>query len=108
MDELAAGLSGDLAPAVLGAVDRLRATTQTLLQMEMSDRFGGAVPYTMAFARVLGAAYHLRAAATGDPARGALAGYFGTRLLPEAEALMAQARAGSDGLYDLSPDDLAA
>ncbi|MDG3042549.1 acyl-CoA dehydrogenase [Roseicyclus marinus] len=86
----------------------LRGATEALLAMEMNDRFGGSFPYLMGFARVLGAVYHLRAAAAGDAARGALARFYIDRLLPEAQGLFAQARHGAAGLYDLSPDDLAA
>ncbi|WP_416914619.1 MAG: acyl-CoA dehydrogenase [Roseicyclus sp.] len=86
----------------------LRDVTGALLAMEMNARFGGSVPYLMGFARVLGAVYHLRAAAAGDAARGALARFYIDRLLPEAQGLFAQARQGASGLYDLSPEDLAA
>lgn len=86
----------------------LRKTTEDILALDMNDRFGGAVPYLMAFARVLGAHYHAKAAATGDAKRASLAQYHITRLLPEAHAMMVQARCGAGGLYDLSPDDLAA
>ncbi|OAN76543.1 acyl-CoA dehydrogenase [Jannaschia sp. EhC01] len=86
----------------------LRKTTEDMLALDMNERFGGAVPYLMAFARVLGAVYHVKAAASGDKARRSLAQFHVTRLLPEAHAMMAQARCGAGGLYDLSPDDLAA
>ncbi|MBY4893758.1 acyl-CoA dehydrogenase [Rhodobacteraceae bacterium N5(2021)] len=86
----------------------LRKTTEDMLALDMNERFGGAVPYLMAFARVLGAVYHVKAAASGDKARHSLARFHVTRLLPEAHAMMAQARCGAGGLYDLSPDDLAA
>lgn len=104
LDEIEAVAQGDL----LDAAKALRDTTQDMLALDMTDRFGGAVPYLMAFARVLGAHYHTRAAAAGDKTRQALAQYHLTRLLPEAHAMMAQARCGSAGLYGLSPDDLAA
>ncbi len=104
LDEVEA--AGD--PAVAAAAQALRKTTSDVLALDMADRFGGAVPYLMAFARVLGAHYHAKAAASGDTARQALAHYYIARLLPEAHAAMAQARCGATGLYDLSPDDLAA
>ncbi len=104
LDEIEA--SGD--PTLTAMARELRKTTEDLLALDMTDRFGGAVPYLMAFARVLGAHYHVKAAATGATARNALAQYHLTRLLPEAHAMMVQARCGSAGLYDLSPDDLAA
>jgi len=109
LDEIEAAASGDDLGAMLTpVVAALRETTQDMLARDMADRFGGAVPFLMAFARVLGAQYHAKAAVTGDAARVSLAQYHLTRLLPEAHAMMAQARCGSGGLYDLSPDDLAA
>ncbi|MBF9043253.1 acyl-CoA dehydrogenase [Rhodobacterales bacterium HKCCE4037] len=107
LDEIAATES-DFADTIRPMVDALRKTTEDMLARDMADRFGGAVPFLMAYARVLGAHYHAKAAASGDATRKALAQFFITRLLPEAQALMAQARCGTDGLYDLSPDDLAA
>jgi len=75
----------------------------------MQDRFAGAVPFQMAFARVLGAFYHLRAARAegSNGPRRSLAGFYIERLLPEHAALVAQAKAGAAGLYALSPEDLA-
>ncbi|GAB5447800.1 acyl-CoA dehydrogenase [Gymnodinialimonas sp.] len=95
-------------PVLSPMVQALRKTTEDVLALDMNERFGGAVPYLMAFARVLGAQYHLKAAASGGKTRASLAHFYTTRLLPEAQAMMAQARCGSGGLYDLSPDDLAA
>ncbi len=108
LDEIEAGATGDLGEILKPAVQALRQTTQDMLALDMEDRFGGAVPFLMAFARVLGAHYHARAAATGDTARASLARFYLTRLLPEAQAMMVQAQCGSNGLNDLSPDDLAA
>jgi len=110
---------GEAAFAVLDGIDApdgpmadalaaLRATTQKLLDMDVSKRFGGAVPYLMAFARVLGAHYHAKAAASGDATRDALARYYTTRLLPEVHALLAQALCGDADLHDLSAEELAA
>ncbi|MEJ6390365.1 acyl-CoA dehydrogenase [Gymnodinialimonas ulvae] len=108
LDEIAA-TDGAFAPVIRPVVEALRETTHDILARDMGDRFGGAVPFLMAYARVLGAHYHAKAAAaSGDGPRTALAQFYITRLLPEAQAMMAQARCGSDGLYDLSPDDLAA
>ena len=107
LDDIAA-TDGAFAPLIRPVAEALRQTTQDLLALDMADRFGGAVPFLMAYARLLGAQYHARAAASGDATRTALAQFHITRLLPEAHAMMAQARCGSDGLYDLSPDDLAA
>ena len=98
----------DMGAPVAEMAGRLRDATAAMLAMDLNDRFGGAVPYLMGFARVLGALYHLRAAQAGDAARGALARFYIDRLLPEAHGLFAQAGQGAAGLYDLSPDDLAA
>lgn len=95
-------------PSVTAMAQELRKTTTHLLSLDMNDRFGGAVPYLMAFARVLGAHYHAKAAATGDKTRQSLAKFHLSRLLPEAHGLLAQAQCGADGLYDLSADELAA
>ena len=99
---------GELGQPVAAMAGALREATEAMLAKEFNDRFGGAVPYLMGFARVLGALYHLRAAQAGDGARKALARFYITRLLPEAHGLFAQAGEGAAGLYDLSPDDLAA
>ena len=87
---------------------QLRISTDAMLGMEINDRFGGAVPYLMGFARVLGAIYHLRAAQSGAARRVALARFYIDRLLPEAAGLFAQAGHGAKGLYDLSAEDLCA
>ncbi|WP_224816193.1 acyl-CoA dehydrogenase [Hasllibacter sp. MH4015] len=107
LDEVEAA-GGEFADVIRPMAKALRKTTEDILALDMEDRFGGAVPYLMAFARVLGAHYHAKAAATGDKARKAMAQYHITRLLPEAHAMMAQARCGSAGLHDLTPDELAA
>ena len=48
---------------VWSAAETLREATEWMIAQDMDDRFAGAVPYLRAFARVLGAHYHLRAAA---------------------------------------------
>ncbi len=100
--------AGDLGQPVAAMAGALREATEAMLAKEFNDRFGGAVPYLMGFARVLGALYHLRAAQAGNGTRKSLARFYITRLLPEAHGLFAQAGEGAAGLYDLSPDDLAA
>ncbi len=113
IDEVQAGAEAaraalpDLAGDVWQAAEALREATETLLRQEMNDRFGGAVAYLRAFARVLGADAHLRAAVVDAGARRALARVAIRRLLPEYTALLAQAREGAAGLYDISPADLA-
>ncbi len=98
----------DLAGDVWNAAEALREGTEALLRQEMTDRFAGAVPYLRAFALVLGADAHLRAAhVTGGP-RTALARVAIRRLLPAHVGLLAEAREGAAQLYALSPEDLAA
>jgi alkylation response protein AidB-like acyl-CoA dehydrogenase len=109
IDALEHEARGDAMGAPLAAMaGDLRAATGAMLAMGQNDRFGGAVPYLMGFARVLGGLYHLRAARSGEGPRIALARVYLDRLLPEAAGLFAQARHGAAGLYDLSPEDLGA
>ncbi|WP_071798548.1 acyl-CoA dehydrogenase [Natronohydrobacter thiooxidans] len=98
----------DLAEPVWQAAESLREATEWLVAQEMPDRFAGATCYLRAFARVLGAHYHLKAAQTGEDARRALAQVFITRILPDHAACLAALRAGAEGLYALSDEDLAA
>ena len=99
-----------MAEALWQASETLRETTDWLVgQDELNTRFAGAVPYLRAFARVLGAHLHLKAALAdkGGP-REVLARFYIQRLLPEHVALLAHAQAGDADLYALSIDDLAA
>ena len=98
----------DLAEPVWQAAESLRECTEWMVAQDMTERFAGASAYLRAFARVLGAHYHLKAAQAGDDARKALAGVFILRILPEHLGLLAQVRAGAEGLYALSDDELAA
>ncbi len=98
----------DLAEPVWQAAETLREATEWLVAQDMQDRFAGATAYLRAFARVLGAHYHLRAAVAGDGPRRALARVFIMRVLPEHTGLLVQARAGASALYALSDEDLAA
>ncbi|KMW58301.1 3-methylmercaptopropionyl-CoA dehydrogenase (DmdC) [Candidatus Rhodobacter oscarellae] len=113
LDEIEAGAEAaretmpDLAQPVWSAAENLRETTEWLVGQDMSDRFAGALPYLRAFARVLGAHYHLKAASAGGDTRKSLAGFYISRLLPDHAANCAHARAGAEGLYALSPEDLA-
>ncbi len=100
----------ELATAVWGSAESLREATEWLVEREdLNDRFAGAVPYLRAFARVLGGHFHLRAALADDNggARRRLAEFYIRRLLPEHAALLSHARAGAEGLYALTADDLA-
>ncbi|NNE52220.1 MAG: acyl-CoA dehydrogenase [Sulfitobacter sp.] len=100
----------DMAEAVWQASESLRETTDWIVaQEDLTDRFAGAVPYLHAFARVLGASFHLRAAMQdrGGP-REKLARFYINRLLPEHTGLLEQARVGQDDLYAMNLDELAA
>ncbi len=99
-------LAGDELGGALGQANAaLRAATQVLLAQDAQDRAAGAVGYVRAFARVLGASLHLKAA-MADPARRPLAAFYIQRLLPDYAALLAQAKVGAKGLYELDADAL--
>ena len=100
----------NMSEAVWSAAETLRETTEWMVaQGDMQDRFAGAVPYLMGWARVLGSHLHLKAAIAegGNGPRTELARFQIKRLLPEHVAQMAQAQAGAAGLYALSVEDLA-
>ncbi|MGR3542612.1 MAG: acyl-CoA dehydrogenase [Hasllibacter sp.] len=96
------------AAALHDAAENLRDATELLVGQDLRDRFAGAVPYLRAFARVLGGHFHLKAALADGAAREHLARFYVQRLMPEHRGLLEQARAGAEGLYALSLDDLAA
>ncbi len=95
--------------AVWGASETLREATEWLVARDnMNDRFAGAVPYLRAFARVLGAHMHLKAAmAHKGGAREKLARFYIQRLLPEHAGLLAHAQAGEEALFAMSVEELA-
>ncbi|MFV0383331.1 acyl-CoA dehydrogenase [Paracoccus sp. (in: a-proteobacteria)] len=97
----------DLAHDVWNAAETLREATLALLEQDMAQRFAGAVPYLNAFARVLGAHFHLRAALAGVPGRAVLARVYIKRVLPHYAAHLEEARAGLDDLTALSDENLA-
>jgi len=100
-----------MAAAVWDAAETLREATEWLVgQDDLNERFAGAVPYLRAFARVLGAHYHLKSAMAegGKGPRSQLARFFINRLLPEHAALLIHAKAGAEGLYAIAVDDLSA
>ena len=113
LDEVQAGAEAarltlpDLAGDVWTAAESLRETTEWMVAQSLEDRFAGSVPYLRAFARVLGGHLHLRAA-MADAGRKPLAQVAIRRLMPEYIGLLAQAREGADGLFAVSPGDLAA
>ena len=92
--QAAQGAAPDLARPVWEAAEALREATAAIVEAGAQDRFAGAVPYLSAFARVLGASYHLTAALAGDDARKALARIYITRVLPRNAGDLAEARAG--------------
>ncbi len=104
----ARGLLPQLAEDTWQAAENLRETTEWLVAQEMQDRFAGAVPYLRAFARILGAHYHLRAAVAegGAGPRTDLARVYIRRLLPQYAAALEEAREGAQGLYALTPEAL--
>jgi alkylation response protein AidB-like acyl-CoA dehydrogenase len=104
----ARGLLPQLAEDTWQAAENLRETTEWLVAQEMQDRFAGAVPYLRAFARILGAHYHLRAAVAegGAGPRTDLARVYIRRLLPQYAAALEEAREGAEGLYALTPEAL--
>ncbi len=108
--EDARGQMGDLAESLWSAAETLREATEWLVAQNMRDRYAGAAPFLKAFARVLGAYFHMKAACdeASPGARTALARFYIERLLPEHASLLDQVRRGGEGLYDLAVDDLVA
>jgi len=92
LDEISATAAGsaraDLAAPVGEAARRFAAALDTLLARPPVDRGGVAVPFLHAFARLLGAGAHLKAAGA-DPARAPLAAFYIRRLLPRMDAGLA-------------------
>ena len=110
LDEVAATAAlspPDLGQPVLDAVNALRSATTTLLAQGPLDRAGAAVAYSRAFAQILGAGFHLRAA-QADPTRLPLASFAITRLLPRHAAWLAEAQHGAEGLAELTAETLRA
>jgi hypothetical protein len=109
--ETARGAHPVMAEKVWQASESLREAVEWLVaQSDMTTRFAGSVPFLRAFARVLGAHYHLKAAlAEGNEGpRVKLARFYINRLLPDHSALLAQAMAGADDLYTMSATELCA
>ncbi len=101
----------ELAEPVWQATETLREATEWLVsQGDLQNRFAGAVPFLMGFARVLGGYYHLKAALAegGEGTRSRLAKFYIDRLLPEHIGLLTHARQGAVDLYAITHDDLVA
>ena len=100
-----------MAEKVWQASETLREAVEWLVaQSDMTTRFAGSVPFLRAFARVLGAHFHLKAALAegGEGPRTKLARFYVNRLLPEHAGLLVHAMAGAEDLYALSPDEICA
>ena len=100
-----------MAERIWQASETLREAVEWLVaQSDMTTRFAGSVPFLRAFALVLGAHYHLKAAlAEGDEGpRVKLARFYVNRLLPEHASLLAQTMAGADDLYAMTDAELCA
>ena len=113
LDEVAEdceGMRGSaLAEPVWQAVEGLREATEWMAGAGAPDRAAGATAYLGAFARVLGARAHLRAAgAAPGTGRERLAAFYVRRLLPEHAGLLGEARDGAGAVMAVSPGDLAA
>ena len=108
MAQLATASKSDLALAVQVSVAELRATTEWLVTQDLNERFAGSVSYQRAFARVLGGYFHLIAASSDEGKRERLGRFYINSLLPEHNALCAQARVGSSDIYALELNDFAA
>ena len=98
----------ELAGAVWEAAENLRDCTDWLVEQDMTDRFAVGTEYLRAFARVLGADAHLKAALNGNDARQRLATFYIKRLLPQHVSLLAHVREGAADLMALTPEDLVA
>ncbi|MCQ0969009.1 acyl-CoA dehydrogenase (plasmid) [Paracoccus sp. TK19116] len=88
------------------AAETLSDATARMVARAPEDRFAGAAPYLSAFARVLGAYYHLRAAQAGDDDHKALARIYLDRILPRYAADLAEAAAGVADLNAVSDEAL--
>ncbi len=110
LDEIAdAATDSPIGAPLTEAVAALRTATAAMVEMGLTDRLAGSLPYLRAFALALGGYYHLKAAAADpDGPRARLAASFLARQLPEITGHLAQAAHGAADLYALSDDDLAA
>ena len=99
----------DLSELLEMANETLRDTVEHLNgKKEVSDLFGGAMPFLMGYARVLGGFYHLKAAVVegGSGPRTKLAEFYIRRILPEAMSFLAAAKSGPEEIYNFSINEL--
>ena len=109
--EAARDQMSDIAEPVWQSLESLREATDWMLkQSDLNDRFAGAQLFLRAWARVLGAYFHLRAslAEGGQGSRTKLARFYIGRLLPEHIGLLHAARQGAEDIYAFSPEELLA
>ncbi|MBE1285749.1 MAG: acyl-CoA dehydrogenase [Rhodobacteraceae bacterium] len=99
----------NMAESVWQSCESLREATEWLTEQDdLQNRFAGSVPYLRAFARVLGAHFHLKSAMAdlGGP-REKLARFYINRMLPEHASLLAAATDGAANTFGLTLDELA-
>jgi 3-(methylthio)propanoyl-CoA dehydrogenase len=100
---------------LLDLIDAVEAATGHLLNADDDDRLAASAPFlTMCAVAVCGwlMERQRRVAAAGDTpfhkAKVAVAGWYLAHIVPEALGLFASVTAGADGLFDLTPEELAA
>ncbi|SUZ31002.1 3-methylmercaptopropionyl-CoA dehydrogenase [Roseibaca ekhonensis] len=109
LDEVAeTAAASDMGAPVSDAAQALRSATDWMLGQGMAERAAAATAYLRAFARVLGADMHLRAAQSGEAARVSLARVYIDHLLPECAAHLTAMRADPASYMALSAEDLGA
>ncbi|NHF73617.1 acyl-CoA dehydrogenase [Paracoccus xiamenensis] len=108
LDEImdAARANSQLWPArvetIWKAAQTLSEATSRLVEANMDDRNAAAVPYLSAFARVLGAYFHLKAAVAGGEDEKLLARIYIDRILPRYRSDLIEAEAGVADLNAIS------
>ena len=107
-DATTGGPLADLGVALSKAADDARAATDWMLEADMTDRGAGAVAYQRLMYLLAGGKAMTKGAIGATPARAALARFYANAMLAQSGALKAAACLGAEGLYALSPDDLAA
>ncbi|WBU53170.1 acyl-CoA dehydrogenase [Paracoccus sp. SCSIO 75233] len=90
------------AEALWSAAQNLSEATTKLVEMDMDDRFAGAMAYLSAFARVLGGHFHMKAAMAGGEDEQLLARIYIDRILPRNAADLAELEAGVADLNAVS------